>query len=58
MVRISGITAFLLVWAVSLYPAGNIAEAGQEKSVQLVRHAVFAKPGSDIQEVSTATFSK
>ena len=52
--RISGVPAFFLFCAASICPADSIAQTGQEDSVQLVRQAVFAEPGSDVQEVATA----
>ncbi len=42
-----------LVCALGSHSACNIAEAGQENSVQLARQSVFAKPGSGVPEVST-----
>ncbi len=54
MMGISRLPALILVCAAGLYPADSIAQTGQKISVQLVREAVFAEPGSDVQEVSTA----
>jgi len=51
--HISRIAVLFLVCALGSYSACNIAEAGQENSVQLARQSVFAKPGSGVPEVST-----
>jgi rhodanese-related sulfurtransferase len=51
--HISRIAILFLVCALGSYSACNIAEAGQENSVQLARESVFAKPGSGVPEVST-----
>ena len=51
--RISGIAALVFICAlVSCSDSDNVA-ADEENSVQLVRQAVFAKPGSGVPEVST-----
>ena len=50
---ISRSAVLFLVCALGSYSACNIAEAGQEDSVQLVRQSVLAKPGSGVPEVST-----
>ncbi len=51
--RISRIAALVLICAlVSCSNSDNVA-ADEEKSVQLVRQAVFAEPGSGVPEVST-----
>ena len=52
--RISGIAALVLICVAGIYPAGSIAQTDQGQPVQLVREAIFAEPGSDVQEVSTA----
>jgi rhodanese-related sulfurtransferase len=49
----SKIAVLFLVGALGSYSACNIAEEGQENSVQLARQSVFAKPGSGVPEVST-----
>ncbi len=51
--HISRVAILLLVCALGSYTTSNIADAGQEDSVQLARQAVFAKPGSSVPEVST-----
>jgi len=51
--RISRIAALVLICAlVSCSNSDNVA-ADEENSVQLVRQALFAEPGSGVQEVST-----
>lgn len=51
--HISRIAVLFLVCALGSYSTSNIAEAGQEYSVQLARQAVLAKPESSVPEVST-----
>ncbi len=51
--HIPRIAVLFLVCALGSYSACNIAEEGQENSVQLARQSVFAKPGSGVPEVST-----
>ena len=51
--HISRIAIPFLVCVLGGFSIFNIAVAGQENSIQLVRQAVFAKPGSSVPEVST-----
>ena len=51
--HISKIAIVFLICALGSYSACNIAEEGQENSVQLAGQSVFAKPGSGVPEVST-----
>ncbi len=51
--RISRIAVTFLVCTLGSHLISNIAEAGQENSVQLARQAVFAEPESSVPEVST-----
>ena len=51
---ISRSAVLFLFCASGSYLVSNIVEAGEENSVQLVRQAVLAKPGSTVSEVSTA----
>ena len=53
-VRISGIAALIFFCAAGFYSAGSIAQTGEGEPAQLAREAVFAVPGADVQEVSTA----
>jgi rhodanese-related sulfurtransferase len=52
--QISRIVVLFLVCASGGCSSASVAEADQESSVQIVRQGVFAKPGSDVVEISTA----
>ena len=51
--HILSVPVLLLACALGGYSTFNVAEADQENSVQLVRQAVFADPGSSVPEIST-----
>ncbi len=50
----SRFVVLFLVCASGGYPTAGVAESDQERSIQLVRQGIFAKPGSGVAEVSTA----
>ena len=54
----SKVAAPLLICALGTYLTSCNAEESQKNSVQLVRQAVFAKPGSGVTEVSTEELEK
>jgi len=51
--RITGNPVLLLICVLGGCSTFNISQASEDDSVQLVRQAVFAKPGSSVPEVST-----
>jgi rhodanese-related sulfurtransferase len=52
--QVAGIVVLFMACAAGGYPTASIAAADQESSVQLVRQAIFATPGSGVVEISTA----
>lgn len=51
--RVPGIAVLFLMCVLGGYLTFNVSISSEENSVQLVRQAVFAKPGSSVPEVST-----
>lgn len=51
--RVSGVAVFFFACAVGGCSGSSLGQADEDSSVQLVRQAVFSKPGSGVPEVST-----
>jgi rhodanese-related sulfurtransferase len=52
--RVPGIAVLFLMCVLGGYLTFNVSISSEENSVQLVRQALFANPGSSVPEVSTA----